>query len=460
MGSALRKIQFGRESTAGSKVAATAKIMGALTMEEKLTLHRPDEERGSLADVHRTLITGEDVDLSFEGDMTFEQVMYFLNMGMLQKLEGDTSTPSEAKEDNNSVFTDLTNAIDDSTSTYVTIVGFVAAEDKILVGSASKFRAIKIDMGSVVNAETSTVTVKCSDGASGWLACTLVQDTTLSGGASLAQDGTIEFTPNASWATDTIDSDDEYWVSLEFSANLTSNIRITELYTISETVVWTFEPSWTSANTPQSFTIEYGDDVQEHETEYCVARSIEISGAMDDVIKLKAEMFGRNFAADTYTSLSDPSSITPAAANKTTLAIDAIGGTIGNTPKSSTLVDFSWKFESGFIPSKHGGANSYFDLVAEKKKKLVVSATIVFNSGTEAQRLIWEAKTRQLFRIETTGASPNKLTLDFAGVYTSWSSLEERDGEDVVKVTIEGEYDTTDTLYTTVVVTNEVASLI
>ena len=86
--------------------------------------------------------------------------------------------------------------------------------------------------------------------------------------------------------------------------------------------------------------------------------------------------------------------------------------------------------------------------------------TIVFNSGAEAERLIWVAGTRRLFRIEVTGSSPNKLTLDFAGVYTSWSSLEDRDGEDVVKVTIEGEYDSTDALYSKVVVTNQVGSLL
>uniref|UniRef100_A0A6M3L468 Tail protein n=1 Tax=viral metagenome TaxID=1070528 RepID=A0A6M3L468_9ZZZZ len=436
-----------------------------MSIEETLGLHRPKDERGSLAGEFRTVLVKEAVDMALEADLTFEQVMWLLMMGVEGNWYADSANPSFAKHDDDGVFTDLTNAIDGSSATSVTIVGLVAAADSIKVCAAAAFRGIRVDIGSTVQAVAATVTVTCSDGSAGWLACTLVNDGTLAGGASMAQDGVIEFTPHASWASEAIDGNTGFWIRLVWSANWTANVKINDLYTIPLACVWTYEPSLTSANTPQSTTIEYGDDVQEHESEYCVASGLEFSGAMDDVCKMKATIFGRNMAAGSFTgSLSDPSTLETAVANKTILSVDVIGGTVGTTPVSNSLIDFNIKIDGGFLPVKHGGSTLYFDAVSEQAKKVTTDLTLVFNTAVEAQRVLYKAGTQQLFQIKSTGSliagtTYKTFLVNFAGVYTKFKTHEEANGETIAKISIESQYDSTWAKLFQIVVTNTIAAL-
>ena len=466
--SALKRCQVAREATAGTKVAATAKIPGKLTMEEKMVLHRPEEERGSLASNHRTVLVGESVEMAFEGDLTFEQIMWWLASGIHNRVYGDTANPTGAKHNDNGVYTNLTNAFDGAPGTSVTIVTFTAAQDYIQIRSASKFRAVRVDIGGTPNALASTISaVHFSDGASGWLAGTLVRDGTLSGAgtASLAQDGVIEFTPHASWLSDTVDGDAGFWVRITWNGNWTASVVILDFYTIPFVTVWTYDPSLTAANTPQSLTVEYGDNTQEHEAEYGIVSDLEFSWAMDEPMKVKASLFGRNMAASTFTSLSDPTGLETAIGNKTRLYINATGGTIGSTEKTSTIIDGSIKLETGFKSVKHGTANLFsMDGLAENKKQITADMTLVFNSGVETERTMYAAGTRRLFRVQSTGSlisgsDYKSITFDFAGVYTKFSTLEEKDGETTVSVTIEGEYDATWAKLFTVVVQNTTGAL-
>ena len=463
-----KKIQVGLEATAGTKVAATSKLMGRMTTTPQNTKHRPEDEHGSLAPYHRTVIVGEQVEHTFEGDLTFEQVMYLLAACIEGQVEGDTATPTGVKHGDAAAFDDMTNAFDDSTSTDHTLVGFVAAEDYLYIRSATKFRAVKVNMGATVNAVAATLTITCSDGASGWLACTLVKDGTLDAAGStktLAKDGTIEFTPHASWATDNLDSDNGYWIRIAISANLTANVLITEIDVVAFITVWTFEPALTSANTPQSLTIEDGDDVQEYESEYGVVSEMTISGELDSVLLMKATLFARNLSPSSFTTgLSNPASLESALMNKTKVFVDTSGAAIGSNELSATLISFSFKIP-GFKPVKHGGATLYFDSVLDLPKAVELSMKLKFTSSVEAQRLLEAAGTRGYFQILTTGSliagsDYNKLTINLAGTYDAWGPLTNQDGETVVDITVVGEYDPTWTKLYQVIVNNETGMLV
>lgn len=98
--SALQKILVGQESTKGTAVAATAALLGKLTIEDKPTKHTPEESRGSLITPYRSVKVAEEVGLSFDGDATFEQLIYFLHMGILGNV-----TPSGAGSEKTWTFT-------------------------------------------------------------------------------------------------------------------------------------------------------------------------------------------------------------------------------------------------------------------------------------------------------------------------------------------------------------------
>ncbi len=323
--SALRKVQIGTESPAGTKVAASARLMGNLTVEEMMTLHRPEDEIGILMEGVRTVVAGEAVELNFDGDATYEQILYLLHAG--------------------------------------------------------------VKTGAVAGPTDTTA------------------------------------------------------------------------YT------WTYDPDADGANTPTTFTFEYGDNAQEHEVEYCVAEELEISGAMNEPWKMKAKLFGRNLAPSTFTSIATIPTVEDILTNKTQLYIDNTAAGLGGTEVPSSLVDFSLKLTTGFKPVKHGGSTLYFTDLAEGKKKITLDMNLVFSTSLEAERVLWVAGTRRFVSLKATGslagsASAYKTaTINFGGVYTKFGSLGDKDGETVVPVTIESEYDTTWGKLFTAVIVNKVATL-
>lgn len=226
---------------------------------------------------------------------------------------------------------------------------------------------------------------------------------------------------------------------------------------------WDFKHTLTSATTPQSYTFQWGDNLAVYDVEYVLAKGLEISGAMDGPMKVKADLFGRNFEVGAFDpaagSLSNPSTLETFKTNKTVLSIDAAAGTMGTTPKASTLLEFTWKLETGYMPRVHGGANIYYDSIIQSKPKLTVDMTIEFNTGAAAERAFYEAGTRRLFELVTTASGGHTLTLDWSGVYTSFSEIQHREGSDIVAVTTELQLDTVYTELFTAELVNAVASL-
>ena len=167
---ALRRVQIGLESTRGTAVAADVKLMGMLTMDPTQVLYMPeDEERQSLALLHRREIVAEMANMHFESSLNFEQLIHFLAMG---------------------------------------------------VGNHGS------------------------------------QPTTPTNGV-LTRD-------------------------------------------------WLFEPSHSASNAQAAYTLEYGDDQQEYESAFVMCSQLEFTWALEESVKMSAELFGRSVTKATFTSLSDP----------------------------------------------------------------------------------------------------------------------------------------------------------
>jgi len=319
-----RDVRCAPETTPGTKVTtATARLLGKLTAPLGAPiLHRPQEETGSLAGNTRTVVVGEELKMSFEGDCTFEQLVYLLNMG----IKGIT-TPT----------------------------------------------------------------------------------------------GT------------------------------------------SPTYTWAFKHTLTSPSTPKSFSFQFGDDEAVYDAEYVLASGLQISGKMDAPLTMKADLFGRNFAASSWNPAVGAlasQTVETALSNKMRLYIDAAGGTIGSTEKAATIISFDWKLDTRYVPRKRGGSNLYFAGISQGRPKLTVDMTVEFNAGVEAEAVIFRAGTRRLFRLEIPGTGTKKITFDWSGVYTDFGPLEEQDGMDTVKLKTELELDTVFTDLFSATVINSVASLV
>jgi len=436
-----RKIQIGKEDTPGTPVAATVQLLGALTMKEAATLSRPAEETGALTKATRSIVTGKQTELKYEGELTFEQFLYLLLMGV----KGDvTATPvypdAAIMFTSPATYTDYTDEVSDGSSATHLPADAMGTDDYIYIGRATKFSRLTVDVGSNVNAEASVLSAEYSKGSSSWGSLTITDGTT-DGGATLAKDGAITWTNPSDWDTDDVDAETGlYWVRLKVSSALSATVDIDGIELSAAVYTWTFTPSLIAASSPDAYTIEYGDNVQAYESEYCMVSSIEISGAPDEALKVTADMFGRQMTACTFTSDLTFPTVESVLFNKGKLYIDSAWASLGSTQKSATLVDFTLRIDTGIVPLKAADGTLYFSIVAEKVRGVELDMTLHWNDTVSlTERAAWAAQTKRALRLEFEGTTlensdVKKLTIDLWGAYTDWETLTEKDGASVVAV--------------------------
>lgn len=392
---ALRQIQIGEEATKGTPVAATAGLAGQLTMKSVPTINMPVEARGQLAEFSRSVKISDLAELAYEGNATFEQILYLLHMGVL---------------------------------------------------------------GNV---------------------------TAGSGG------------------------DDK---------------------------TWTFTPTMDAATVFDSFTIEYGDDVEQWETEHCMASLIELVLAMNEPVMMRGDIFGRKMTVCNFTASQTIPTIEDILSQRARVYIDDQDGSIGATEKSSTLIAATYTINTGLTPKRYGDGSQAFSGYAENFKGVELKLTFAFNAGAETERLKFDGATQRLIRILVEGseiktvdstatltdnplsisattvnvsdgtkctkhtpikidteqmwvtainanaltvvrgyngtapathtqttavhnATNKKLILDACGIYTSWETLTDREGEDIVELTLSPQRGADYTKLFEVVVVNKVATL-
>ena len=94
---AFRRIHIGKEAVRGTRVAATRQLLGAFTLQAQEENFIPeDEERNSLALLHRRVSISQHSTMRYTGSAKFEELPFFLNMCMKGLVAGDIKTPTNA----------------------------------------------------------------------------------------------------------------------------------------------------------------------------------------------------------------------------------------------------------------------------------------------------------------------------------------------------------------------------
>jgi len=232
-----------------------------------------------------------------------------------------------------------------------------------------------------------------------------------------------------------------------------------------EGYIWTYAPNYTSVNTPDTLSLEVGDDIEQYDVPFVFCKDLELSFAMNDVWKFRAGLLGRPMVhlADGFTAIL-PSTVEEVLGSKTRLWIDSSWANIGTTEIASTLISGNVRLNTGFVEAKYGSADLYFTTITEKKRSLELNLTCAFNSSVAAQLANFVGGTRKFFQIKSTGSiitsnTNRSLAIQLSGCIDSWDKLGERDGEDVVALKVTSEYDQTGTKEMAVVVANNVAAL-
>lgn len=221
--------------------------------------------------------------------------------------------------------------------------------------------------------------------------------------------------------------------------------------------LWPYAPALTSPNTPSemngidTFTFEYGDNLQAYEIEYCFGTRLEISGAPNEMCKFVCDITGRQREDVTFTGSLTAQSVQRAPFNLTTFAIDAAGANLGDTAKTGLLKGFTWTLETKFTALYTADGNLYFASVAEDKKSPELSLTYVRGTDADAERTKYEDRTTSFLRIKLFGqteldseqSNPPYLILDNAVRYREWPTFGEEEGLATVEVVADCVYDAT-----------------
>lgn len=232
--------------------------------------------------------------------------------------------------------------------------------------------------------------------------------------------------------------------------------------------IYTYTFPTTAANTYKTYTLEGGDDQQAEEMEYSHVEAFKLAGKGGEAVTVQADWQGRQVTATTYTGSIAAPTVEEVLFSKGKLYIDAIGGALGTTQKSNTLIGMELSVTTGLMPVWTADGNTYFSFTKLTMPEVVLKITFEHDGIATTEKSNWRAGTARLIRVNFDGtalATPGTsytyktLRIDLAGKWETFDKLDEQDGNDIVTGTFRARYNATAAKFAEIVVVNELASL-
>src|SRR3990167_7836952 len=232
--------------------------------------------------------------------------------------------------------------------------------------------------------------------------------------------------------------------------------------------VYTYTFPTTSKKALKTYALEGGDDQQAEEMEYAYVEAFKISGKGGEALMVQADWVGRQVALSTFTGAIAVPTVEEMLFGKTKLYLDAVGGTLGATQKTNTLLEFELAVKTGWIPKFTADGSLYFSFHESTMPEVTLSLTYEHDATGVAGKADWRAETPRQIRLLTEGSSVatpgttysvKTMKIDVAGKWEAFDKIDEVDGNDVVKGTMRIRYDSTAALFASIIVVNELVSL-
>lgn len=218
--------------------------------------------------------------------------------------------------------------------------------------------------------------------------------------------------------------------------------------------LWDFTPSLTASNSPDSFSLRFGDDNQAYLSEYCMFERIRISGqvaqGMDAApVRIEADVFGRQIAETTFTGSLAPRVLQPMNAKLSKLYLDTSWAGVGGTLLSNLLRTFDIEILTGVHPKFAGSTAKYFNQYGEGVIGVMGTFGIeAGNSGADIfadhQNNAFRAVRLKLSGDQIGSGSSYDMTLDFGGSFEDATPINGADrGDNLAQFVLRGYYDLT-----------------
>ena len=230
---------------------------------------------------------------------------------------------------------------------------------------------------------------------------------------------------------------------------------------------WTF-PTTAAASAIQSYTIEGGDNIRYDEMEYSYVESFNLSGTVSEAVMVSAVWKGRQVQICAVTTAATIPAVEEILFQEGKLYIDAITGTQGNTPKTSTWRAFNLDCKTGWKGEPTGDGEKYFTFLKNVGSEITLDITMEHNATATAEIDYWRAGTARLITLKFEGSSLDTagttyslhtLAINLAGKWESFAGLEDSDGNDTITGTFKAGYDPTSTSYASIVLAADTTTL-
>ena len=257
---------------------------------------------------------------------------------------------------------------------------------------------------------------------------------------------------------------------LIFSMGVKGGVSSSEQNSSQGDWLWDFTPSMTASNTPDTGTIELGDNIQAFEAEYMMIERIAISsaiaqGADASPISVEADYFARQWTAVTKTgALSIPTN-TAMNGKLSRIWRDTSWAGVGGTELTSLLRGWDLQILTGNHPKFLGSSSEFFTTTGEGKFEVTLAVDL---EGTAAADTIWDlqqAGTFSVVRITVDGpqigsGDVNNFTIDIGGFWEAVIPLGSEDrGNNIHTAMLRASYDTTGSLLFQLTTTNTVEAI-
>jgi hypothetical protein len=191
--------------------------------------------------------------------------------------------------------------------------------------------------------------------------------------------------------------------------------------------------------------------------------SFTISGVAGDALKITANWTGRQVVTQAFTTAATLPTVEEILFSKCVMYADAVGGTLGLTTQSNTLLNATLSVTTGLIPAFTADGQLYFSFVKTVPPSVSLNVTYEHDANSTAEKVFWKAGTARKLRLKFSGSayttagtaySHKTFMIDLAGKWSKFSPLGDQNGNDVLTGTFAANYDATASLYANFTVTN------
>jgi hypothetical protein len=238
------------------------------------------------------------------------------------------------------------------------------------------------------------------------------------------------------------------------SCGLKGDITATMTTPLQNDYLWTFSPSMTGNNIPDSLSIEYGDNVQAFVANYCMFQRLKFSGAVaqgqgDSPVSLEGEYFGRQITKQAFTGALSLPTVEPMNAKNARIYVDPTWLAVGTTEQVNSLRKFDIEILTGVHPKFFGTADKFFTTHGEGDIDVKATFDLEGTDLANAIRDAHAAQTLAVVQLTVAGAligtgTPHNLTLQMSGYWEDVKPLASVDrGNNISTAVLHATYDPT-----------------